>query len=224
LLEQLEGSPVRRIDFSGMGEPFQHPEFPDFLTKTLKLGFEVVVYTSGGGADPEKLDYIRRHASDYPIEFFFTAMDPIKKQRENMTHEKSQQLHKLFQSRIIKPWSLSEVRVGEPPWGTTITRAGNLAEATERVPADFPVACGKSWANVVMPNGEVITCCQDYCGENIFGNIFRESYESIRQGKTMQNFISRMSGVVKDPNLICRRCEHRYGIRHILAGSDRVSE
>lgn len=219
MLERLQGSPVRRIDFSGMGEPFQHPEFPDFLIKTLKFGFNVVVYTTGSGADSDKLDYIRKHAVDFPVAFYFTSMDPEKKQRESMIHEESSQLHRLFLDKILTPWSLSEVKVGEPPWGSTITRAGNLADTTTRVPAETPIACGKSWANVVMPNGDVITCCQDYSGENVFGNIFTENYESIRKGNAMQNFIARMAGVVEDPDLICRRCEHRYGVRHILSKS-----
>lgn len=211
ILENLKGSGVKRIDFSGMSEPFQHPACDQFMTMALNAGFDIICYTTGKGAKKENFDYLRKEVGNKYIEFHLTTINPEHPQRIGMTFEESENARKLFRENIKPPWVYRELRVGSGGWGNSISRSGNLGKEAIKVKPEIPIVCKKPWANVIMPNGDVITCCQDYKVENVFGNIYEQHYNEIKNSDKMKEFILKMSGVIRDDNLICRRCEHLWG-------------
>jgi hypothetical protein len=64
------------------------------------------------------------------------------------------------------------------------SRSGNLVqegvkEASTVTPDDGPVICGRDkyiYNNVMLPNGDVVLCCQDYHLDHVLGNLFEQSF------------------------------------------------
>ena len=70
---------------------------------------------------------------------------------------------------------------------TMNTRAGYLSKEgiqVEQSPISHKgqVTCGRDeylYNNVLLPNGDIVLCCQDFGLKHILGNIFKDSYEEI---------------------------------------------
>ena len=55
--------------------------------------------------------------------------------------------------------------------------------------------------NIVLPNGDVYICCQDYSLKQPIGNLYTNDFDSLDRGK-----ITAMSNE-QDNECICRYCE-----------------
>jgi len=58
-VKEARGIGVRRIVYTGWGEPTVHPRFMEFLEVAKKLGFEVVVNTNGSRLEELAVDFVR---------------------------------------------------------------------------------------------------------------------------------------------------------------------
>lgn len=64
--------------------------------------------------------------------------------------------------------------------------------------------------NVLLPNGNVVACCNDYGLEHVFGNLLEQDYESLFRSDEYK----RLEALQKDDSrdLLCRRdCEYARG-------------
>ena len=59
--------------------------------------------------------------------------------------------------------------------------------------------------NVVLPDGTVLLCSQDYGMEHILGNLYLDTYEDILMGKKMQQIYEAANGS-GNLQLLCRKC------------------
>jgi sulfatase maturation enzyme AslB (radical SAM superfamily) len=65
--------------------------------------------------------------------------------------------------------------------------------------------------NVMLPNGDVVACCNDYGLEHSFGNLREQPYESLFHGDGYRKLEKMMSDDSHD--LLCRRdCKHARGL------------
>lgn len=60
---------------------------------------------------------------------------------------------------------------------------------------------------VLLPDGSLILCCMDYGLQHTLGNLFKDTYESIMYGETMQE-IEKSMLCQNDKEILCRKCEH----------------
>lgn len=60
------------------------------------------------------------------------------------------------------------------------------------------------WAPVVLPDGTLILCCQDYGMQHILGNLIEQSWEEIREGDEYKKFVRGMDDDTIP--ILCRKC------------------
>ncbi len=59
--------------------------------------------------------------------------------------------------------------------------------------------------NVLLPDGRVVVCAQDYGMQHVLGNLREKTYEEIISGKEAKNIISCMDNLA-DTSILCRNC------------------
>ena len=57
---------------------------------------------------------------------------------------------------------------------------------------------------VMLPNGDLLMCSQDFGAEHVIGNLLRQSVDEIFGGEPMRRFLTRMAE--KDSDIMCRSC------------------
>lgn len=89
-------------------------------------------------------------------------------------------------------------------------RAGNIEDSSDLKTVDYvsgKIECVLSEEmnrTILLPDGTVVLCCNDYGLEHPLGNLLLESYEDIMNGKEMQ----RIKQACQDETmpLLCRKC------------------
>jgi len=91
-------------------------------------------------------------------------------------------------------------------------RAGNN-ETGEKTPKKYgPLLCTRAFKNgvntlddnVLLPNGDVCLCCNDYGMDHVIGNLVSSDYSSLFQSKEFQNVRDKLSQY--DSDIMCRTC------------------
>lgn len=59
--------------------------------------------------------------------------------------------------------------------------------------------------NVILPDGTLLLCSQDYGMQHVLGNLYMDTYEDILNGKTMQQIYDAANGI-GELDLLCRKC------------------
>ena len=74
------------------------------------------------------------------------------------------------------------------------------------------IRCSKDLReNVLLPNGDVVACCNDYGLEHSFGNLMEKDYQALFSSKGFKRLEDLMKDDEKD--LLCRRdCKHARGV------------
>ena len=92
-------------------------------------------------------------------------------------------------------------------------RGGNLDWDTKKVPKKKgKIECRgykqKLNNNLLLPNGDITLCGNDYSLNYIFGNLLESSYEDLYKSKRHRDFVKAMND--DKMTLLCRDCE--YGV------------
>ncbi|WP_375785000.1 SPASM domain-containing protein [Bradyrhizobium sp. Pha-3] len=76
-----------------------------------------------------------------------------------------------------------------------------------RRPVTGTLTCiGKQqYRNVLLPNGDVTLCCMDFERRHVLGNLLRDQYEDLFEGRMFSEIVNRMDGI--EGFLLCRTCE-----------------
>lgn len=188
-----------RIDFSGMAEPWTNPDCTHMLAHTLHIGFNVAIYTTMHGMlDPEHVAcLLRDHAGqvevlclhlpdaagnmrgwkpsreyDFALATMLTLQPVLGNRFEIMTMDAAGRPHPDLGSDALGAW-------------TGVSRAGNVDPDEVKGPMHPPPrhGCAVSCSftsfydqNVVLPNGDVVLCCQDYSLQHRIGNLLEMGY------------------------------------------------
>jgi hypothetical protein len=99
--------------------------------------------------------------------------------------------------RQIDYWSL-HTRLGQ-------VKLDNIA-APKRLRGKIRCARPGMHAHVVLPDGSVALCCNDFGMKHILGNIFVESYQDIRAGSGLKKVFEGLSNEKAD--ILCRKCHY----------------
>ena len=191
--------PDVRIHFSGFVEPWLNPHCTQMLALALS-GHRVAVYTTCVGmANPPAVAEMLNDAKDRVDVVCVHLADG-----EHMPAQPDADPHTFIDALRaggIEP----EVMMMSGPDFAAVDRAGNLIPSLIR--RTGPIGCSYSpdySHNVMLPNGDVHLCCQDYGLKHKLGNLFTETWTDIMQGEALR--MLRASNERDDGGTLCRRC------------------
>lgn len=203
--------PGTRVDFSGMCEPFANPECASMILYAAARGFPLALYTTLQGAtqaDRRRLDgvpfeVVTIHLPDQEGRGHFRITEEyLELLRDWPCHNYS--CHGTIDSRVL-PY-IDRRR-------NLITymhdRAGNVESREHRsIDTGCRLSCITSGRamdhNVLLPDGEIITCCMDYGMTGRFGNLYRQTYEEVLHSPEAE----RMRATLVAGESICRHCSN----------------
>ena len=87
-------------------------------------------------------------------------------------------------------------------------RGSNLDSVPPLKRLEGSIMCGSSGRllndNVLLPNGDVVLCCQDYGLKHKFGNLLEMSYEDLFKTENFKNMQKELDS--KNGEILCRHC------------------
>lgn len=202
------------IYFAGMAEPFLNKRCSQFILSAHEAGHRVGIYTTLAGAtlyDIEKIKHITF------IHFCIHLPDSEGRMKFNIDSSYFEAL--IMAITVIPNCNFMQVGkmddrikeiVGDIKDASPglFSRAGNLKH--------FPLiqkkgqlicsACGpKIDHNILLPNGDVLLCCQDYAQEHVIGNLNTMTYNQLFESDEYKRVMAGLQN--ENSNILCRRCE-----------------
>ena len=242
-----------RIDFSGMAEPWANKSTTEMLIHTLEKGYKVAIYTTLYGMTHEDSLRVIQTIKQYRhliVEICLHLPDA----NNNMTGYKcSDEYLKVLGSfidlrkmKIIDNFgvmtmdrsgkyhpSLKNILNIKSPNFFGISRAGSLSDdainnLNLRVPRnDFSLYCAVTPYydhNILLPNGDVVLCCNDYKLRHILGNLNDLGYYELFKSETLTNLRIENQKPEYSKCSICKSCDFgvSYGKTEIIERGDNI--
>ncbi len=220
----LEKIPANTIlDWSGFVEPFLNPASIDMMEYADSKGFEQTLFTTLQGLDYESFERVLRIPFDEVIlhtaDSFGYANIPVTEQYlsmikdiiaakkadgspfltgSNCQFEPSEKVTAITAGKVKIYCEMSD-------------RAGNLDNEDKRLVSKHSsgkIRCSRSRRlnhNVLLPDGSLVLCCNDFGMDYVLGNLNKDTYEDIQNSDIMKKIISEMNSDL-DKSVICRNC------------------
>lgn len=206
------------VCFAGMGEPWLNPDCTEMLLYAHNRGHKVTVLTTLAGMQLSDLKLLEtipfgsfqvHLPADPPQENiptndqYFRILDKLSKSNINATfHCHGKQTHPAVKSILNTNDKTFEYRA-------LYQRSGNI-----KIPGRFnkarkrgAIKCIRHQKNnVLLPNGDVLLCSNDYAMKHILGNLITSSYESLFSGSEFEKVANGMMDESSD--IICRYCDN----------------
>ena len=211
------------IHFSGMCEPWSNPQCTRMVLYAHQAGHGVCVFTTGSGMSLADLEAIK----EVPFQLFEMHLpDKDGVMRFDVTPGYLEVLRAISASGMrnvrfgafgdIHPLVREALRDQIIKQKVIHSRSGNLSGVkTKRLKG--AISCEKGLnCNVLLPNGDVIACCNDYGMKHVLGNLRSQTYEALFQGEE----VARIKRGFLDPSvdIRCRYCH--FAVKHGLG--DRI--
>jgi len=233
------------IRFSGFSEPWLNPECTRMLLYAFEKGHSIKVFSTLVGMTVKDVELFKH----VPFTHFRIHL-PDSQLYAKIAINKNylQVLDKIISSDIPNlicmtmgdlPPKIQQIVGVKNPRPKMQDRAGNN-ETGERTTKKYgPLLCGRAFKNgvntlddnVLLPNGDVCLCCQDYGMDHVIGNLVSSDYSSLFQSKEFQNVLDKMSK--HDSDIMCRVCKYsiptkktsiiKYSIRKKINENSRLS-
>jgi sulfatase maturation enzyme AslB (radical SAM superfamily) len=201
------------IHFSGLSEPWLNPHCTEMVAYAHKRGHKLQVYTTLVGMTPKDIDSI----SGIPFEILIVHLPDADKATRIEVNGNYLELvvraAKLLTSAAFIYYDsihpLVEPLVKAVPtakWELT-SRAQNVRlEGAKTTPIRGHIRCTRSLRqNVLLPNGDVVLCCNDYGMKHVLGNLMRCDYDSLFSGAAYREVTAGL--IDESAEVLCRRCE-----------------
>jgi radical SAM protein with 4Fe4S-binding SPASM domain len=202
------------IIFSGMSEAWINPECTKMLLYAYHQGHKIFIYTSLIGMKPSDIDIIKKLRLDptYGMIIHLPSSEDLENFNIDSTYLKT--LKKMMASGI-NPEIHIHGKTVHPKIKSLIKqvkitklqdRAGNLhLNKKNQDISKGNIYCQRQLsANLLLPNGDVLLCCQDYNMKHILGNLITDSYESLFNSKEYQKVKEGLQNEKID--ILCRKC------------------
>ena len=187
------------IIFAGFSEPFLNADCTRMILYAHEKGHPICVFTTAVGMTVQDVELIKHIPySAFPHGGFTVHLpDHRRLAKINVTPEYLQVLQNLkdagIQNFSVMSMDLIDPKIEHifPQSAVRMpkmnSRAGNLVkegvqENYTTASYDGPVICGRDeyiYNNVMLPNGDIVLCCQDYHMDHILGNIYEQSFADI---------------------------------------------
>ncbi len=200
-----------RIDFSGMSEPWLNKDCTKMLLYAHNRGHKIGVYTTASGMTIEDVDKIK----DVPFQVFMLHLPDIDGNAKIPITEEYKDVLKELKNKDI--CGLQRMCMGILHqdvahifrWvmkSMMHSRAGTL-DKIKHSNTTIPTTCnGDSTPEkgVVLPNGEVLSCCMCYDMSAVLGNLLEQSYESLYTSQVYEKLINGLKTGNTLP--LCEKC------------------
>lgn len=213
------------IMFAGMTEPFLNPDCTEMLKMACGSGRRVELYTTLVGTSMDDIEqmlklpisYVLLHVADrYQYARIPVTEDYLHKLKILADAEKKDGTPFInFCNAQDKPDEKAVQILGEnyEVFSSLQDRAGALDDdrLIRRKTPQGKISCTECGQqlnhNVLLPDGTVILCCNDYGMKHVLGNLLQSSYEEIMHGEC-SSFIKR--GMTQDfkADILCRQCSY----------------
>jgi hypothetical protein len=204
------------IHFLGMCEPWLNPQCTEMLLHAHRQGFRISVSTTLVGMTPEDVDAL----VSVPFDAFVLHIPDTSGEMHLsvdaeylwlLTYICRSGIQGLRYKRFGKLSSEINGIVGqleEINW-PTMNRASNLAGEGVRpnLKVQGRIHCHRKRNNVLLPNGDVVLCCNDYGLQHVLGNLRFESYENLFHGAAFRNVLAGMND--NESEILCRFCSEK---------------
>jgi len=203
-----------RITFAGMAEPWLNPACTDMVLHAFERGYPVAVYSTLCGMTVSDVERIRH------IPFLrFKVHLPDQENRMHLTIDETYlaTLKAVIELPIFSfvCYGTIDPKVREiigPVTDSTDTdlqsRAGNISwdgripQVTRHKGRIDVRHCIDH--NVLLPNGDVALCCQDYGLKHILGNLLAQTYQSLFEGAEFKKL--KLAANDETVDTLCRTC------------------
>ena len=182
-----------RLFFSGYSELFLNNYAIDMILYAYKIGFQISFASTLIGLNKEKILKLVENKVSFECCFFHRAISSILYNETDFNEFVDLFLSKI-KINIFKVFKVDDFR----------SRAGSLYKTKKKV-GKYICATNMFNRNVVVPNGDLFLCCNDFGLHHRIGNLFEESYYS----ESILNNRKKINEAMKeeDSNIICRYCE-----------------
>lgn len=211
------------IDFSGFVEPFQNPSAIEMMEYTNMKRFDETLFTTLRGVNKETAYRLIRipfsmvvlHLADaegysnIPVtDEYIEVLNIIvnAKKQDNSPFVRSSNCHGDIHPRVKEVIEGKIIVNGE-----MMDRAGNLDGEdliVDKRELTGSIKCCRSRQlnhNVLLPDGTLVLCCNDYGMQHVLGNLRTQTYSEIMNGLEMTSINRKMKGK-SDDTLLCRKC------------------
>lgn len=213
----IEKLPERvNIHFSGMSEPWLNPRCTDMLLYAHNKGHKIIVATTLIGMTPNDIDRIK---DIVPRRFMLHL--PCDEEIENIQVDDNylDTLRALLKANFFLDILVHGERLEPKVWRVVdefpgagvvykpvCSRAGQVSTVPKIERKSSPFICKRGLLqNVLLPNGDVVICCNDYSLNHIIGNLLRDDYESIHKSDEFHRVELSMTDDSID--VLCHYCE-----------------
>ena len=219
-LLNLQNSRIRDIAFCGFSEPLYHKNLPDFINLSVEAGFTVEITSTLKGLNVESIKKVK----DLPIKwnvslqpFGISNRKGLKDEEAWNNIESFLELDSKFQVNFgcldlnlsqEQKTQLNEkgkqIGIKNILYGDFQTRAGNIVHNTinnqrKKLYCDH-------MAPVILPNGDMTLCCQDFGQRHIIGNILKTPFNDILSSDILRKILNIMQ-LKEKGSILCHTCE-----------------
>ena len=206
------------ISFAGYTEPWLNPDCSKMIIHAYENGYQIEVFSTLVGmklSDVELVKHVKfsifhLHLPDEEniakIAVNNDYLDVLKKVLDNIPNVTGMSMGNL-PPKIKKTLDIDLLP------DEMNNRAGNVHFLKSNQKQFGPLVCARDTKldlldivddNVLLPNGDVALCCNDYGLQNIIGNLLELNYDSLYTNDKYQEFHKKLKS--QDSNVICRFC------------------
>ncbi len=211
--------------FSGMSEPFHNRECADMIVYAYEKGYEIWLNTTLMGmtdSDFEKIKNITfkniflhipdrdNHSKFVITDAYLQLLKQFNDKNKNSIHHYSchGELHEAVKPIIVNR-DKCEILIPDNRAGSLEIEHQNDASITGEITCynilDEPGGMPNIRSPYVMlPDGSLVLCCQDYGMKHVLGNLVHQSWNEICEGAEYQKVRAGFNDDTID--LLCRRC------------------
>ena len=213
------------IDFSGFVEPFLNDDSIKMMEYCSIAGHDMTLFTTLRGLNevdahrviqlpfkyvclhvPDKYNYARIPMTDEYFKVLRLFVDSKKNNGEPFIDTANSQFD--AHEAII---NITKGRL--KIYCEMMDRAGNINDkegVLAHNKAEGAIFCTRAFSlnhNVLLPDGSLALCCNDFGLEHILGNLTNQTYDEIIHGEVLRG-IKRAMQIDSDERIICRNCTY----------------
>jgi sulfatase maturation enzyme AslB (radical SAM superfamily) len=210
--------PKVNIWFAGMCEPWMNPACSKMILHADQKGHKISVFTTLSGMTLSDIDLIES------INFGFFQIH-LPSGHENETFQTNDDylavLDKISRSRIMPTYHCHDKKLSATvqkiltenkkliEYRSLYQRSGNIriSGRLKLSGKQGKIGCRRQLrCNVLLPNGDVILCSNDYGMKHILGNIGSSSYDTLFSEEEFEFVLKGLHD--ESINIICRECDN----------------
>lgn len=220
------------ISFCGMSEPFQNKQCADMIKYAYEKGYKICLNTTLVGMGLEDYEKIKDVKFD---SFILHIPDQEGNSKFEITEDYLRVL-KLVEETFSSPYYSCHGTVhkeildyidGAKYAGIEIgDRAGNLDVSeymqNHKIKKEGSLVCWhglggriSGWCPVMLPDGTLVLCCQDYGMKHVLGNLVRQTWDEITSESEYIKFSRGLEDETVD--ILCRKCEEARSVTWLPA-------